>query len=54
MDVSFNSLPPKSRAKGVTDDGSLMNSLQAIEQWNSFMDSPSGAWLGFINGDSPF
>lgn len=30
-------------------DGSLMNGLQALKQWNHFMDSPSGAWLGFIN-----
>ncbi|KAF2036550.1 general substrate transporter [Setomelanomma holmii] len=30
-------------------DGSLMNGLQALSQWNTFMDSPAGAWLGFIN-----
>lgn len=30
-------------------DGSLMNGLQALKQWNQFMGSPSGAWLGFIN-----
>ena len=31
-------------------DGSLMNGLLALPQWREFMDSPSGAWLGFING----
>lgn len=30
-------------------DGSLMNGLQALPQWNAFMDQPSGAWLGFVN-----
>lgn len=30
-------------------DGSLMNGLLALPQWREFMDSPSGAWLGFIN-----
>ncbi|RSL80985.1 hypothetical protein CEP51_006162 [Fusarium floridanum] len=30
-------------------DGSLMNGLLALPQWHSFMDSPTGAWLGFIN-----
>lgn len=31
-------------------DGSLMNGLLALPQWREFMDNPSGAWLGFING----
>lgn len=30
-------------------DGSLMNGLQALNQWQQYMDSPSGAWLGFVN-----
>lgn len=30
-------------------DGSMMNGLIALPQWNSFMDHPTGAWLGFIN-----
>jgi hypothetical protein len=30
-------------------DGSLMNGLQALDQWREFMDSPTGVWLGFIN-----
>ncbi|RYN18751.1 hypothetical protein AA0112_g11418 [Alternaria arborescens] len=30
-------------------DGSLMNGLQALPQWESFMDTPTGAWLGFLN-----
>ncbi|KAJ4316125.1 hypothetical protein N0V94_005613 [Neodidymelliopsis sp. IMI 364377] len=30
-------------------DGSLMNGLQALPQWERFMDTPSGAWLGFLN-----
>ncbi|KAF9698631.1 hypothetical protein EKO04_003916 [Ascochyta lentis] len=30
-------------------DGSLMNGLQALPQWEDFMDTPRGAWLGFIN-----
>jgi MFS family permease len=31
-------------------DGSLMNGLQALEQWNGFMNNPAGAWLGWLNG----
>ena len=31
-------------------DGSLMNGLQALSQWNTFMNNPSGAWLGWLNG----
>lgn len=30
-------------------DGSLMNGLQALPQWNDFMSKPTGSWLGFIN-----
>ncbi len=30
-------------------DGSLMNGLQALPQWESFMNHPTGAWLGFVN-----
>ncbi|OMP88984.1 Lactose permease, partial [Diplodia seriata] len=30
-------------------DGTLMNSLQALTQWNEFMSHPTGAWLGFVN-----
>lgn len=30
-------------------DGSLMNGVQALHQWEEFMDSPTGAWLGFIS-----
>jgi MFS family permease len=30
-------------------DGSMMNGLQALPQWQAFMHSPTGAWLGFIN-----
>lgn len=26
-----------------------MNGLQALPQWVSFMDMPSGVWLGFLN-----
>ncbi|OJD32093.1 sugar transporter [Diplodia corticola] len=33
-------------------DGSLMNGLQALPQWNSFMHTPTGAWLGFISAAS--
>lgn len=36
-------------ASAVGYDGSLMNGLQALTQWNDFMDTPAGAWLGFIN-----
>ncbi|KFY85579.1 hypothetical protein V500_08297 [Pseudogymnoascus sp. VKM F-4518 (FW-2643)] len=31
-------------------DGSMMNGLQTFQQWQAFMDHPTGAWLGFING----
>ncbi|TPX13097.1 uncharacterized protein E0L32_006523 [Thyridium curvatum] len=30
-------------------DGSMMNGLQALPQWHTFMNNPTGAWLGFIN-----
>jgi MFS family permease len=30
-------------------DGSLMNGLEALDQWKVFMDHPSGSWLGWIN-----
>jgi MFS family permease len=30
-------------------DGSMMNGLQALPQWQEFMNKPKGAWLGFIN-----
>ena len=30
-------------------DGSMMNGLQSLQQWQSFMNHPKGAWLGFIN-----
>lgn len=26
-----------------------MNGLQSLDQWQRFMNSPTGAWLGFIN-----
>ncbi|KAK9311623.1 general substrate transporter, partial [Lipomyces starkeyi] len=34
-------------------DTSLMNGLQSLEQWQNFMDFPTGAWLGFMNAVSP-
>ncbi|KAK9310865.1 high-affinity glucose transporter, partial [Lipomyces starkeyi] len=34
-------------------DTSLMNGLQSLEQWQEFMDFPTGAWLGFINAVGP-
>src|ERR1700744_3220841 len=30
-------------------DGSMMNGLQALDQWQGFMGHPPGAWLGFIH-----
>lgn len=27
-------------------DGPLMNDLQALLEWQEFMDKPTGAWLG--------
>ncbi|KAK7428069.1 hypothetical protein QQZ08_005501 [Neonectria magnoliae] len=30
-------------------DGSMMNGLMALPQWDSYMGHPTGAWLGFIN-----
>jgi hypothetical protein len=30
-------------------DGSMMNGLQSLDQWQTFMNYPVGAWLGFIN-----
>jgi hypothetical protein len=27
----------------------MMNGLQALPQWQDFMDHPTGAWLGFVN-----
>ncbi|KAL2841718.1 general substrate transporter [Aspergillus pseudoustus] len=31
-------------------DGSLVNGLQSLDSWMSFMQTPDGTWLGFING----
>ncbi|KAJ5762187.1 uncharacterized protein N7511_005569 [Penicillium nucicola] len=30
-------------------DGSLLNGLQALNQWVVFMEHPSSVWLGFVN-----
>ena len=30
-------------------DGSLLNGLQSLDQWQEFMGHPTGSWLGFIN-----
>ena len=30
-------------------DGSMMNRLQSLAQWQEFMRQPTGGWLGFIN-----
>ncbi|KAL5343117.1 general substrate transporter [Aspergillus crustosus] len=30
-------------------DGTLMNGLQALPRWQEFMNTPTGAWLGFVN-----
>jgi hypothetical protein len=30
-------------------DGSMMNGLQVLPQWQEFMSSPTGPWLGFVN-----
>ncbi|KAJ5131937.1 Major facilitator superfamily domain general substrate transporter [Penicillium atrosanguineum] len=30
-------------------DGSLMNGLEALDQWKDFMNHPAGSWLGWIN-----
>ncbi|KAF4454440.1 hypothetical protein F53441_3067 [Fusarium austroafricanum] len=30
-------------------DGSLLNGLQSLPQWSTFMNHPSGEWSGFIN-----
>jgi MFS family permease len=30
-------------------DGSMMNGLQSLRQWQEFMNYPTGAWLGLIN-----
>lgn len=47
LNFSLVSLVLFSSANGY--DGSLMNSLQALSQWQEFMGDPSGAWLGWIN-----
>lgn len=31
-------------------DGTMLNGLLALPHWLSFMDHPTGAWLGFISG----
>lgn len=47
LNVYIISLAMSSSASGY--DGSMMNGLQALKQWQEFMDHPTGAWLGFIN-----
>ena len=34
-------------------DGSMMNGLQSLPQWDEFMDRPRSTWLGFINSLQP-
>ncbi|CAK7202806.1 hypothetical protein SEUCBS139899_005533 [Sporothrix eucalyptigena] len=34
-------------------DGTMMNGLMALPQWNDFMNNPQGSWLGFINAVQP-
>jgi hypothetical protein len=29
-------------------DGSMMNGVLSLSDWHTFMDNPTGAWLGFI------
>lgn len=29
-------------------DGSMMNGLQSLTEWQTFMAHPTGAWLGFV------
>lgn len=31
-------------------DGSMIGGLQALPQWQEFMNHPTGAWLGFMAG----
>jgi len=33
-------------------DASMMNGLQTLPEWQTFMNHPTGAWLGFINATS--
>ena len=47
LNFSLLSLILFSSANGY--DGSMMNGLQALHQWQTFMNHPTGAWLGFIN-----
>jgi MFS family permease len=47
LNFSLISLVMFSSANGY--DGSMMNGLIALPQWETFMDHPTGAWLGFIN-----
>jgi MFS family permease len=47
LNFSIVSLILFSSANGY--DGSMMNGLQALDQWQEFMNHPTGAWLGFIN-----
>ncbi|KAJ5106411.1 hypothetical protein N7456_003086 [Penicillium angulare] len=39
--------PYKASANGY--DGSLMNGFQVLPQWQEFMHTPEGTWLGFVN-----
>lgn len=48
LNFTILSLVMYSSANGY--DGSLMNGLQALDQWKEFMHNPTGAWLGWING----
>ncbi|PSN65736.1 sugar transporter [Corynespora cassiicola Philippines] len=34
-------------------DGSMMNGLQSLPQWDEFMNRPRSTWLGFINSLQP-
>ncbi|KAH3670389.1 hypothetical protein OGAPHI_000904 [Ogataea philodendri] len=36
-------------AAAIGYDSALTNAVQALPQWQEFMDNPTGTWLGFIN-----
>ncbi|OOQ91839.1 sugar transporter [Penicillium brasilianum] len=47
LNLIILSLAMYSSANGY--DGSLMNGLEALAQWKTFMNNPAGSWLGWIN-----
>lgn len=49
LKLNFSVLSLVLLSSAIGYDSSMTNGLLALPTWNSFMEYPTGAWLGFIN-----